>query len=196
MSHKNKNMNQNNRMDQMTYDTHKRINLLVDVLEDARMSSENHDSSQEPCFMLGPTHAFKQDFKRLPELPEGLNRNFKYLYDIIGNPSVEVTLIQPTEDDYAQEWTIMSLKKSLEVYQEYCKEGQKRVFDVAFMYMGMGHINVLSCDLETHNLFIHRAGGSSGWDREIHFQDVIKTNPYSYDQFFFLPWFLKFLNKD
>ena len=193
MSRKNK--NQNNHMDQMLYNKHKRINLLVDVLEDAGMSSENHDSSQEPCFMLGPTHAFKQDFKRLPELPEGLNHNFKYLYEIVGNPSVEVTLRQPTENDYAQEWTLMSLKKSLDVYQEYCKEGQKRVFDLAFMYMGMGHINVLSCDLETHNLFVHRDGGSNGWDRELHFQDVIKKNPDTYDQFFFLPWFLKFHKK-
>ena len=149
--------------------------------------------------MLGPTHAFKQDFKRLPELPEGLNHNFKYLYEIVGNPSVEVTLSQGADQDqggYAQEWTLMSLKKAIDVYQEYCKEGQKRVFDVAFMYMGMGHINVLSCDLETHNLFVHRAGGSNGWDRELHFQNVIKTNPDTYDHFFFLPWFLQFHKKE
>ena len=180
------------RMDKLMYEKHKRINLLVDVLENAQMSSENHDSSQEPCFMLGPTSGFRQDFKRLPELPEGLNRNFGYLYEIIGNPNIEVSLRQICDDDFAQEWTIMGLNKSLEIYKEYCKEGQKRVFDIAFRYMGMGHILVLSCDLETHNLFTHRSGGSNGWDRELHFQEVIRTNPDNYDQFFFLPWFLKF----
>ena len=186
----------NNRMDQVLYDKHKRINLLVDVLEDARISSENHDSTQEAFFMGGPTHAFKQDFKRIPELPEGLNHNFRYLYEIVGNPSVEVTLRQAKESGYAQEWTIMSLKKSLSVYEGYCEKGQKRVFDLAFMYLGMGHINVLSCDLETHNLFIHRDGGSNGWDRELHRKNVIETDPDTYDQFFFLPWFLKFLKKN
>jgi len=179
-------------MDKVLYEKHKRINLVVDILADARMSSENHDSSQEPCFMRGPTSEFRQDFKRLPELPEGLNRNFGYLYEITGNPNIEVTLRQSGDNDFAREWTLMSLNKSLEIYKEYCKEGQTRVFDIAFQYMGMGHIMVLSCDLETHNLFTHRSGGSNGWDREFNFQEVIKTNPDTYDQFFFLPWFLKF----
>ena len=142
--------------------------------------------------MLGPTSEFRQDFKRLPELPKGLNTNFKHLYEIIGNPNIEVSLRQRGDNDSGEEWTLMSLNKSLEIYKEYCKEGQNRVFDIAFMYMGMGHIRMLSCDLETHKLFTHRSGGSNGWDRELHFQEVIKTNPGTYDQFFFLPWFLKF----
>ena len=79
------------KLDRATQEIHRRVNLLVDVMENAEMSEEGHNSAMAPFCMKGPCTPFRQDFKRLPELPEGLNRNFKYLYEIIGNPTVDVT---------------------------------------------------------------------------------------------------------
>ena len=36
--------------------------------------------------------------------------------------------------------------------------------------MGMGHVEVVSCDLETHLLFYRPDGGSNSYDREANYQ--------------------------
>ena len=126
------------KLDRATQEIHRRVNLLVDVMENAEMSEEGHNSAMAPFCMKGECTPFRQDFKRLPELPEGLNRNFKYLYEIIGNPTVDVTLqTAERQGEYGEEWTIMALDTALEIYQDYVKDGQTRVFDFAYRYLGM-----------------------------------------------------------
>ena len=49
--------------------------------------------------------------KNLPEIPESLNRHIKVMYELIGDPNIEV---------YIGEWTILSLSKSLQNYKQYC----------------------------------------------------------------------------
>jgi hypothetical protein len=56
----------------------------------------------------------------------------------------------------------------------------------------MGHVNVLACDLETHNLFVHPAGGSNGWDRQNNHEAIVKYNLDSYKQFYFTNWLKHF----
>lgn len=177
------------RMDRITLEKQKRLNHIVDFLNKGVMGVEDFDSTQEPFFAKGETKDFKQNFKDVPDLPEGLNRNFRDMYDIIGNPRIEVCV--KTNDDC--EWTIMSAKKAIDVYEEYREDGQERVFDIAFTYMGMGHINVLACDLETHNLFVHPAGGSNGWDREANHKAIVNYNRDSYEQFYFTCWLKNFM---
>jgi len=178
-------------MDSHTQTVQTRLKLILEIMKQSTMSGENYDSAQMPFFMSGPTEEFQEGHKDLPELPPGLNRNLRYLYQIIGNPDVEVTLIDREEC----EWTIMSLTKALEVYDAYKKDGQERVFDFAYRYMGMGHIELVSCDTQTHNLFYHRGGGSSGWDREYNFQEAVKFTGTE-EEIFFLNWFCRFKQKD
>ena len=183
------------KLDRATQEIHRRVNLLVDVMENAEMSEEGHNSAMAPFCMKGPCTPFRQDFKRLPELPEGLNRNFKYLYEIIGNPTVDVTLqTEERQGEFMEEWTIMALDTALKIYQGYVKDGQTRVFDFAYRYLGMGHVEVVSCDLHTHNLFLHRDGGSNGYDRMLNHQKTVKFQGTP-DEFFFLQWFSKFVTK-
>ena len=174
----------------------KRLSDIVDVLEKSEMGSEDHDSTQEPFFGSGETRGFTQDYNLIPDLPDGLNRNFVHLYEIVGNPKVEVHLDGSVkrEDDktYYQRWTIMSLEKTLEIYRDYQSAGQERVFDIAYTYMGLGHVNVLACDLETHNLFIHPAGGSNGYERDNFHKLMVEYNSDNYRQFYFTQWFNKF----
>ena len=82
----------------------------------------------------------------------------------------------------------MSLDKAMRIYKEYKENGQDRIFDIAYIYAGMGHIIILSCDLKTHNLFYHSGGGSSGWDRELNFKKTITMDPETTQQYYFLQW--------
>jgi len=170
---------------------HNRINKIVDVIDKGKLSNEGYDSTKQPFFIPGQSSGFKQDFKKLPELPKGINTNLNYIYEIIGNPDVELYITNKKRE----QWTIMSLTKALSIYTNYCKENSdNRVFDFAYKYMGMGHILVLSCDIQTHNLFYHGDGGSSGYDREYHHKKIINYNPHEYDELYFMNWFNLFKN--
>jgi hypothetical protein len=161
----------------------KQIEKMMDVLKRSNVSTDTFDSTKQP-FFKPDTEKFNfeinhdNDF----EVPDGLNRNVKLIYDILGNSKKEI---------YIGEWTIMTLERAMEQYGHYCKDGQKRVFEIGFRYMGMGHIELVSCDLETHLLFYHRGGGSNGWDREANYKDIIKYTGKEYDQFYFSDWFYK-----
>ena len=67
----------------------------------------------------------------------------------------------------------MSLNKCLERYKNLCDNSQELVFDFAFKYAGMGHIEVLSCDLTNHLLFKRMDGGSNGWEREANYNELL-----------------------
>jgi hypothetical protein len=178
-------------VDRLTLQKQKRLNLILKFLEKSEMGEEGHDSTQKPFFIKGGTHEFTQGYGRIPDVPEGLNRNFRDMYEIIGNPSVEITV--KTTDKYPADWTVMSVSKALEVYSEYSRGGQTSVFDIAYTYMGMGHINILACDLNTHNLFVHLGGGSNGWDREYNHEKILKYKRDEYEQFYFTDWLRNYL---
>ena len=168
-------------MDYFTKNKKKKINEILLILKKAKISIDNHDSSQEPFFIKGENKDFEIDFNQIGDVPEGLNYSIKLLFEIIGSPDKEV---------YIDQWTILSLNKCMENYKEYCKDGQKSVFDIAIMYLGMGHVKVLSCDLDTHLLFYRRDGGSNGWDREANYKDLLKydSNNHDVNQLFFNDW--------
>ena len=148
-------------------------------LEKAIMSNEGYDSTQEPFFQRNKATNLQMNYKDLPEIPESLNRHIKIIYEYIGNPDIEV---------YIGDWTIMSLHKSLQLYNQYCNDDQKKVFDIAFQYAGMGHINVLSCDLENHLLFKRQDGGSDGWDREANYKELLNYKSENYHHMYFTQW--------
>ena len=154
-------------------------NGILELLENAKMSKKGHKSTTQPCFMKGESDDFKAGYNTLPEIPDSLNRHFKMLYEIIGNPDIEV---------YIGDWTIMSLNEALEKYEYYCNDGQKNIFDIAYAYAGMGHIDVLSCNLHNHLLFMRRDGGSSGIEREHNYLQTKNFDYRKYEYFYFNSW--------
>lgn len=158
-----------------------RIQSIEKVLNNGTMSRKHYDSTIQPFFMRDKNQTkFKINFDYILDLPEGLNQNISLIYKIISDSEREI---------YSDKWTIMSLNKVKEIYKEYCDNGQTRVIDIAFIYMGMGHINVMSCDLQTHNLFFHRDGGSNGYEREYNFKYMLKLDPETHQQYYFNDWF-------
>jgi len=160
-------------MDKLIQEKQKQILSVKELLINAKVSDENYDSTLEPFFQKREKNDYELDFKELPELPEGLNRHMKIFYGLVGNPSVEV---------YIGDWTFMSLNKCLEIYKDYCDNGQKSLFDIAYIYAGMGHIKLIACDLNNHLLFERPHGGSNGYDREDNYQKslVYKTGENDY----------------
>jgi len=163
------------------------ISRMMDVLKKSKVSSDDYNTSNQPFFLReDQSSEFKIDFNVIENVPEGLNRNVKLMYDILGTSKKEI---------YINNWTIMSLDQAMEVYNEYCKNGREDVFDIGYVYLGMGHIGIIACDLNTHLLYYHRGGGSNGYDREENFQEVIKNGPKE-KQIYFTKWFYEDINAD
>lgn len=171
-------------MDKHIQEKRKQINSVKELLKDAKISSEGYDSAMIPFFANDIHSEFKEDFKDIPEIPESLNRHIILLYKIIGNPKVEV---------YIKDYTIMSLEKCLERYKTLCEEGQELVFDFAYRYMGMGHVEMLSCDLTNHLLFKRDDGGANGWEREAHYNELLNYKPGDKKYLFFTQWKKEFI---
>jgi hypothetical protein len=164
------------------------INKILKILEQSNVSCNDYDSTKQPFFSCNSSHnKFNINFQSLSNynIPESLNRNIILIYKILGDPTKEI---------YLGQWTIMSLDKALKNYKEYSKNGQNNVFDIGYKYVGMGHIDVISCDLKSHLLFYRPDGGSNGYDRQANYQNLIKNGSSNYEQFFFSKWFYNILN--
>jgi hypothetical protein len=158
---------------------------INETLKKANISNEGYNSMDVGFFDRDDNQKlFEVDFKEIKPLPKGINCNVKSIYEILGNMETEI---------YIGEWTIMTIKRALEIYEEYKKNGRENVFDFGFRYMGMGHIDVVSCDLDDFKIFFHPAGGSNGYDREHNFNDIVKNGPKKYcnSKVCFDDWFYK-----
>ena len=159
------------------------INKMLNALRKATISSNDYLSSNEPFFVNDINAQPFQQYNNLfvnAQIPEGLNRNIKLLYEILGHQEKEI---------YYGPWTIMSLDQALERYKIICAMGRSNVFDIGYKYDGMGYINVLSCDLTDHLLFYRLDGGSNDYDREANLNDLLKNGSAPYDKIYFSEWF-------
>lgn len=166
----------------------KQIKSLLSILNKCKISSDNHNSTSVPFFARSQNI---EDFiinnnKINNNIPERLNRNIKLIYELLGDNEKEI---------YIGDWTLMSINEAVKIYENYCSHGQKNIFDIGYRYIGMGHIEVISCDLNSHLLFYRPDGGSNGWDREANFNKVINKGSKDYEQFYFSKWFYNALNK-
>jgi len=174
-------------MSNLTAKKSKQINKILVLLEKATISNNDYVSSKEPFFWNDNNRQAFQQFNNLfvdAQIPEGLNRNIKILYQILGHQKREI---------YYGPWTIMSLNEALERYKIICAKGQTNVFDIGYKYDGMGYINVLSCDLTNHLLFYRFDGGSNDYDRQYNCNELIKNGSHPHEKFYFSKWFYNVL---
>jgi len=174
-------------MEKHIIEKRKQILSVQELLKNSKLSGENYDSTKEPFYMKEDNDDYIMNYKDLPQLPQSLNRHIKIFYTLIGNPDVEV---------YIGDYTFMSLTKCLENYNEYCDNDQYSVFDIAYRYEGMGHITVISCDLNNHLLFERRDGGSNGYDREDNYQRSLEYNTGDKDYLYFTQFKEKLLEQN
>lgn len=159
------------------------IKKIIKVLNKCKISFANHSSTQLPFFFRDINQVdFIENTNNIERynIPESLNRNIKLIFQLLGDPEKEI---------YIGGWTIMSLKECTERYNELSKKDRKDVFDIGYRYMGMGHIEMISCDLNNHLLFYRPDGGSNGWDRQDNYNNLINNGANNYEKFFFGKWF-------
>ena len=120
------------------------------------------------------------------EIPNSLNRNIKGIYEYF---------VSDDEELYLKDWIFFSINEAIEIYKKYCSQDRNDVFDIAYKYAGLGHIDVLSCDLNTHLLFIRCDGGSNGWDREANYKELIKNGSKNYPKINFTQWVNNFTKR-
>ena len=174
-------------MSNLTANKSKQINKILSVLNYTTISNIDYVSSNEPFFRNDNSAIVFQQFNNLfvdAQIPEGLNRNIKIVYQILGHQKREI---------YYGPWTIMSLNEALERYKVICAKGQTNVFDIGYKYGGMGYIDVLSCDLTNHLLFYRVDGGSNDYDRQYNLNELIKNGSQPYKKFYFSEWFYNVL---
>jgi hypothetical protein len=156
---------------------------IYDVLKKGKISDENYNSIEEYFFIKSDSKKFNMEFSNNTfnkKIPLGLNRNVCLIYKIFGNPLKEI---------YLGNWIIFSLKNALEQYEDYKKHNQNNIFNIGYRYLGLGNIEIISCDLSSHLLFLRPDGGSNGYDREYHYNKIIKEGSKGYNQMFFSEWF-------
>jgi hypothetical protein len=159
------------------------IRKILEKLKHASISNSDYVSSREPFFMNCNNCEPFQQYNMLysgEQIPEGLNRNIKVIYELLGHQRKEI---------YYGPWTIMSIDEALQRYTELCRQGQTQVFDIGYKYGGMGYIDVLSCDLTSHLLFYRVDGGSNDYDRLYNLNKLISEGSQPYDKFYFSTWF-------
>jgi hypothetical protein len=98
------------------------------------------------------------------KIPKDLNDNIIMIYRLIGDHNKEL---------YLDDWCFMPLKDAINRHQYYLSKNQDKLFDIAYKYDGMGHIRVLSCDLQNHLLFYRGDGGSNDYEREFNLNQAI-----------------------
>ena len=168
-------------MNRILQEKRERIYKINELLKHSKVSSDNYRSIDEPFFREDTNIInFEMNFKDIGDIPSDLNKNFIMLYNIIGNPKAEV---------YINEWTILSLDEAREQYEDYCDKEQFNVFNIAYRYRGMGHVEVLSCNLYNHLLFLRYDGGSNGYERADNYNDILKFDYKKYKYFGFENWY-------
>lgn len=155
------------------------VNKIVNKLEKGYTSTDIKPK-KIPFLFKKKSSNLSSYFQEIENIPKGLNRNIKLIYKILDDNKKEI---------YLNEWKIFSLDEALSQYIKYCNDGQKNVFNIGYRYLGMGWIELLSCDLKTHLLFLRKDGGSNGWEREINYKNIIKNGSNKYKKIFFSDWF-------
>lgn len=93
------------------------------------------------------------------KLPENI-KEFYYLFNNINN------------EIYIHYWTFFSINNILKRYNEFYKKDNIYIIDIAYSYLGMGWIQILSYDPIKEKYIVRDDGGSNGFDREDNYKNL------------------------
>ncbi len=168
-------------MDNLTKVQESQAMKILLKLTSGYKSEDNYDSGEVGFFSHDTRKKqFVMGFQNIGDYPESLNNSIQMMYKIIGDPNKEV---------YINDWIIIPFNRANQQYNYYKEKGQYKIFDIGYVYMGMGHIKVLACDLSTHMLFYYNAGGSNCYESKNNFKETLTMNPSLEPQYYFIDWF-------
>ena len=166
-------------MSQVNSHSFENITLLLNNTDYFKItkSSSEYDSTQQPFFLndnnidnsnnnlyINSNNNIKLKIDEILNLNNlnNLNNIVKEFYYYYENTDQEL---------YINNWTFLSLNKILDLYKEYQKD-QIYIIDIAFTYIGMGWVKILSYDSQKNIFFIRRDGGSNCYDRDDNYNSL------------------------
>ena len=88
----------------------------------------------------------------------------------------------------ARGWTFLSEDEIETRAAAFCEAGQLRCVDMAVRYAGMGHVHVLTYDLQSQMVFVQLDGGSNQYDRVANHDARLATDIDEIDKEPFAVW--------
>lgn len=81
---------------------------------------------------------------------------------------------------YINNWTFMSIKKILEINEQYKSDHINNIVDIGFRYSGLGWIKLAFYDTELKKILYRMDGGSNGYDRADNYNKLKRYKSSSY----------------
>lgn len=168
----------------MTHSTmYRDIDYMYSILKDCNFSVNDYDSSRVSFYYSGPDEKYNfvngiskvnsDDIKLIEDFASDVNmdRNIMFMYKMIGN-NREIYYNMDIDDE-SNTLTFHSFDKIKKLYKLYKSKGQTNYINVAYVYTGMGNVNVATYDCNLGKMFWRPDGGSNGWEKYANVKGVI-----------------------
>ena len=171
----------------------KAVDIAHHFLEKCKVGSPKHDITQDVFFQSSNTSIRPQELPFNKEYVKHINRfcmetpiplQLKILYYLINSSNREITF---------KEFTLFSIQNIIQRFEKSKYLGIINFLDIGLKYLGMGHICVLTLDLNKQMCFLRYDGGSNGYDRSYHLECMqkLKSSHIPKDYYFSVEQFLK-----
>lgn len=122
--------------------------------------AENHNSNMEPCMINSSSDKFVAD----PNIEEFESKLDQLL---VSNEMKDFyrKISSSTQEGIIPPWTFFSIDNLIKMTNNY-KIMNIKTIDIAFEYLGMGHVRVAFYHPDFNTFLYRNDGGSSGYDRE------------------------------
>lgn len=161
------------------------ITYAINILQNSQFSMKDTSALQTPFFEALNDREFTKD---------DINTNIKECIDIINNNKIILDINEKLKlpntliymycllDSLHREITyktfvFMSFSEIKERYDMYIKNNQKKICDIAFTYIGMGHIIIIAYDILNNKFFFRYDGGSNNFDRDTNWEFIKNFDP-------------------
>ena len=128
---------------------------------------EHHNSNMSPCMMNSTSEKFIIDENlesKLAELP--LSDDIKKFYQKFSSSTQEILI---------GIWTFFSIENLIQMTNNYRQKNVQSI-DIAFQYLGMGHVRVAFYHPFYESILYRNDGGSNAYEREANFNNLKNMN--------------------
>ena len=138
----------------------------INTINTINYGYENYDSTMAPFFR----QYINNDISLNNEISILDNNNIDIIneFKLLGLPkNINDFFINHqafNKEIYFNEYTFISIKKILDLYDTYKNDNINNIIDIGFLYHGMGFIKVIYYNTKFNKLFFRLDGGSNNYD--------------------------------
>ena len=171
----------------------KAVDIAHHFLEKCKVGSPEHDVTQDVFFQPSNSSIRTHELPFDKEYVKNVNQfsletpiplQLKILYYLINSSNREISF---------KEFTLFSIQNLIQRFEKRKSLDIIHFLDIGLKYLGMGHVCVLTLDLNKQMCFLRYDGGSNGYDRSYHLECMqkLKSLHIPQDYYFSVEQFLK-----